>query len=283
MKAYILIADASSPPLALCAGEPALLQPGAQTVWRAPRELQTGDQIFLLLREPSPALHAAGVARENAKPGEYWAFESRIEITHIIQPPISLEELRFTFPQWTWPKQPRRQTVVPVEHQPRLSGMAHGDERLPHSHFQTDPSIELETRAILDDPHLSPTERTALIQARIGQGQFRSALLQYWQGCAITGIKNPALLRASHIKPWTLANNHERLDPYNGLLLSAHYDAAFDAGLISFSDQGLILRGADLKEQDAEKLGFLPNQVLRTLEPKHLSYLQWHRAEYGFS
>ena len=57
----------------------------------------------------------------------------------------------------------------------------------------------------------------------------------------MTGCENGALLRASHIKPWRNSDNHDRLYPYNGLLLAAHLDAAFDAGLISFSDEGRLL------------------------------------------
>jgi hypothetical protein len=51
---------------------------------------------------------------------------------------------------------------------------------------------------------------------------------------AVTGIAQPALLRASHIKPWAhCGNNAERLDVHNGFLLTADWDAAFDAGLVS--------------------------------------------------
>ena len=67
--------------------------------------------------------------------------------------------------------------------------------------------------------------------------------MTYWGGrCAITEVTEPRLLRASHIKPWAKCETDaERLDVYNGLLLAAHLDAAFDAGLISFTDEGAIL------------------------------------------
>jgi predicted restriction endonuclease len=60
----------------------------------------------------------------------------------------------------------------------------------------------------------------------------------------ITDIQIPALLRASHIKPWRMSDNSERLDPENGLLLVANLDAAFDAGLLSFTDTGRMLFSA---------------------------------------
>ncbi|QDV39293.1 HNH endonuclease [Tautonia plasticadhaerens] len=65
------------------------------------------------------------------------------------------------------------------------------------------------------------TERRALVLSRVGQGQFRDSLMSVWGGrCAVTGLDLPVLLRASHIKPWRDSDNRERLDAYNGLLLS---------------------------------------------------------------
>ena len=63
--------------------------------------------------------------------------------------------------------------------------------------------------------------------------------MDYWGGrCPITGITEPALLRASHIVPWADCDDAQRLDVHNGLLLSALWDAAFDTGLVSFADDG---------------------------------------------
>ena len=56
--------------------------------------------------------------------------------------------------------------------------------------------------------------------------------------CCLSGLDVTELLRTSHIKPWRDSNNVERLDPYNGLLLSPAYDAAFDTGLITSSTTG---------------------------------------------
>ena len=87
------------------------------------------------------------------------------------------------------------------------------------------------------------TEVEALVRRRLGQTEFRAGLLDYWQGsCAVTGIAQPELLRASHIKPWAhCGNNAERLDVYNGFLLTADWDAAFDAGLVSFDTDGVAV------------------------------------------
>ena len=78
---------------------------------------------------------------------------------------------------------------------------------------------------------LQETTRQSVILSRIGQGQFRTDLIEYWQGCSISGCKQIEVLRASHIKPWRSSSNTERLDLYNGLLLLPNLDACFDSGL----------------------------------------------------
>jgi hypothetical protein len=84
------------------------------------------------------------------------------------------------------------------------------------------------------------TEAERLVVQRIGQDLFRARLMDYWQGrCPLTGISDPALLRASHIIPWSeCETDAERLDVHNGLLLSALWDAAFDRALVTFDEEG---------------------------------------------
>jgi len=124
------------------------------------------------------------------------------------------------------------------------------------------------------------TEAERLVIQRVGQDVFREALLSYWGGCcAVTGIAEPRLLRASHIKPWAKCETDaERLDVYNGLLLAAHLDAAFDAGLISFADTGAILFSPQFAVQDREALGIHDHVALRRVGARHLPNLAWHRT-----
>ena len=93
-------------------------------------------------------------------------------------------------------------------------------------------------RRIADLPRTTEAER--LVVQRIGQDVFRDRLIDYWQGrCPLTGISDTALLRASHIIPWSeCESDAERLDVHNGLLLSALWDAAFDRALVTFDDDG---------------------------------------------
>ena len=93
------------------------------------------------------------------------------------------------------------------------------------------------------------TEAERMVIQRIGQDVFRDALMDYWEGrCPLTGITEPALLRASHIVPWSDCTDAQRLNVHNGLLLSALWDAAFDKGLVSFADDGTPLASSKLSE-----------------------------------
>jgi putative restriction endonuclease len=123
------------------------------------------------------------------------------------------------------------------------------------------------------------TERQALTKARIGQGTFRQQLLEMWEGCAVTDVRLPNVLRASHIKPWRFSSNSERLDPYNGLLLLPQYDQLFDKGLISFDEEGTLIRSRAIEDIEPRKLGIDVNDRIRALSKQHWAFLEYHRAE----
>ena len=124
------------------------------------------------------------------------------------------------------------------------------------------------------------TEAERMVVQRVGQTIFRDALLDFWSGrCPVSGIDEPCLLRASHMKPWAdCETDAERLDVHNGLLLAAHIDAAFDAGLITFGSDGRLMVARRLSPANANCLG-LHRPVTLTLSPAHAPYLDWHRRE----
>ncbi len=126
---------------------------------------------------------------------------------------------------------------------------------------------------------LSETERESVVKARIGQGIFRKQLFEMWEGCAVTGVKLPDLLRASHIKPWRESSNPERTNRFNGLLLLPQYDHLFDKGLISFDDNGQLLRSPAIERIPISQLGISATDRLRTVSHNHLPFLQYHREE----
>ena len=129
---------------------------------------------------------------------------------------------------------------------------------------------------------LPATERQTLIAARLGQGRFRIGLMRAWEGrCAVTGVEMPALLRASHIKPWCETDNRERLDPDNGLLLVATLDAAFDAKLISFDDDGQMLFSVLLGNPHWVLRAPRGARLTRQPSPRQQQYLAEHRRAAG--
>lgn len=127
------------------------------------------------------------------------------------------------------------------------------------------------------------TEVERLVRQRVGQQTFRNAMLDYWGGsCAVTGIALPEVLRASHAKPWAeCTSDAERLDVFNGFLLSANLDALFDRFLISFSSSGELLVSPAISPQERERLGLNKPLQLRWLADEHLGYLQFHEARFG--
>lgn len=131
----------------------------------------------------------------------------------------------------------------------------------------------------------SPTTRQTLIDARIGQGLYRERVLDLWhQRCAVTGCTIRSTLIASHAKAWKDCTDDARLDPYNGLPLTASIDKLFDQGLITFADDGRLLQKPGLTEIDLAHLGLTAGARLRTecLHPRHLPYLRAHRARHDF-
>jgi hypothetical protein len=133
--------------------------------------------------------------------------------------------------------------------------------------------IELAEEELREEPF---TVRQAIVLSRVGQGLFRERLLQYWNGCAVTGVKVVEALRASHIKPWSRSTNQERMDQFNGLLLVGTLDLLFDAGLISFDDSGSIMISDVLSTRDRMALGLSKDMRLRQIHPEHLLYLTYH-------
>lgn len=121
------------------------------------------------------------------------------------------------------------------------------------------------------------TEKEQLIKARLGQGLFRLRLTALEQKCRVTGVENLALLIASHIKPWRVSSNYERLDGNNGLLLSPHIDKLFDRGWITFGNLGEIYTANEAVISILRAWGVNPNARLTPFTPVQQEYLAYHR------
>lgn len=127
-------------------------------------------------------------------------------------------------------------------------------------------------------------EIETVIKQRVNQSVFRSMILyNYEERCAITGINIPDLLVASHIIPWAV-NEKERLNPENGICLSALYDKAFDQGFISIDKNNKIILAEKLRQYETEEFyaihfASIKNQPI-LLPEEHLPnpvFLEWHR------
>lgn len=105
-----------------------------------------------------------------------------------------------------------------------------------------DADIESDISNIIQDSDLSNSTKLALVNARIGQGEFRKNVIELWgngEKCAITMIDIRELLIASHIKAWKdCESTNERLDGANGILLCSHLDKLFDRHLLTFVKKG---------------------------------------------
>jgi len=144
---------------------------------------------------------------------------------------------------------------------------------------------------LLEAPFLEEGKtRSATIQVRVNQARFRrSVLAGYNSTCCISRLRHEKLVVASHIIPWS-EDVYNRLNPHNGLCLSALHDKAFD--------QGLITVMPDLRVRVSEKLKAYEDDVfIRTslLEfdgrlidlPSRFApsaaFLTHHNRRFGFS
>lgn len=141
---------------------------------------------------------------------------------------------------------------------------------------------ELENAEPIPDDFTGET-RQVLTTQRIKQHFFRRAVLSSYRGrCCMSGLSDSRLLIASHIVPWS-SDKANRLNPSNGLCLSAIHDRAFDKGLISLSDDFKIVVSDDLKRRDDQ---FIRNVLLpldgQMIEPPERfapqpEFIAWHR------
>lgn len=142
-------------------------------------------------------------------------------------------------------------------------------------------SIYVDLKEIAQRRDLTPTQREALIQARLGQSTFRKEMLELWDGkCAVTGLTILPIIIASHAKPWADSNDEERRNPHNGLPLIATLDKLFDNYLIAFTPQtGQMLISHRITETDRKVLG-IPKNLRTPPNKQQARYLQLHLDQF---
>jgi len=146
------------------------------------------------------------------------------------------------------------------------------------------PAPETLAAAYPDATDYSGDTRPAIVERRIKQQFFRNAVLSsYRSRCCMSGLSEPSLLVASHIVPWG-HDKGNRLNPRNGLCLSALHDRAFDRGLIALSDELKIMVSPLLRRRADEfaELVLLPMEGRRIEVPERFSpditLIAWHRT-----
>lgn len=127
----------------------------------------------------------------------------------------------------------------------------------------------------------SAVDRPIETTARVGQTFFRAAVLSaYNRQCCVTGLAVPQLLVASHIVPWRI-DNVNRVNPRNGLLLSALHDRAFDAGLLTIDENLAVMVSPGLSTDSffSSALEAYHGQPIRLPERFHPDpeFLAYHR------
>ena len=95
--------------------------------------------------------------------------------------------------------------------------------------------------------------------------------------CLITGATD--ILEAAHIKPWSLSSDEEKIDGFNGILLTPNCHKLFDKGLITFNQEGSLIISKELKKKSFEKLFVEDKKINKKsiLNEKTLKYLEWHQ------
>ena len=215
-----------------------------------------------------PKIHFANCGQLNKRPGrttkKYFKVCSN-----------SIEELE----QWSWFKYQKGLTLCGTCKKKGL--LVAWCAEIPN--FQTASALSLKSDidelekclASKTDPE-KRTEIETLIKARLGQGSFRQNVLEQYPSCPLTGLDIQPLLIASHIKPWSVCNNNERLDPFNGLMLAPNIDALFDSGLITFETDGTIKISPKIDPENQKRLGISPDMKLK-IEPESEKYFEYHR------
>lgn len=131
----------------------------------------------------------------------------------------------------------------------------------------------------INSPTGSSTSSDVVINRRSSAWQnfFKKKLFKLWGvECAITKVKNKALLIGAHIKPWSKSSDDEKIDEYNGLPLAPNPDKIFELGLISFENDGKIIISNKLSNEDLIKLN-INKDIKLNFKENHKKYIKYHR------
>ena len=273
------------------------------------KDVRPGDVIFSFCDTRIKAIGiAAGIAQTSPKPdfgsvGDTWSTEGWLvpvefkELTNRVRPKDHMQMLITHLPKKYSPLQKNGNGLQSVYlakiGESMAMEMAHliGPEYAAVlRRLSAEVLVEIETDAenVADDAaqtaiegrtDIGATSKSQLVNARRGQGIFKANVRLNESACRVTGITDPAHLRASHIKPWRFSNDAEKLNGCNGLLLAPHIDHLFDKGLISFTDSGVMLVSPKLSPDVLNAWNIPAQKNVGGFSSEQAEFLAFHREE----
>ena len=251
-----------------------LARSDTRCLWEFSHEIKPGDIIFV--KKGVHQLIGIGIVRSQyyyADSDEYFKYDlntrhsgnyrHRINVKWLKSESVVLET---TFP---------RKTLTRINDPDKIYDylQAFGYDHIPED--TDDGSIEVETIEKGTDD-LTGEERETVVKARVNQSVFKRRLVEKYGGCCLCGINDQRLLVASHIKPWSKSDPHEKVDINNGLLLCPNHDKLFDTGLISFDDTGRLLISSQLDESNMRAVNLTDDMRIEVNDDMKV-YLEYHR------
>ena len=140
------------------------------------------------------------------------------------------------------------------------------------------PSDDLDNQ-IVERTDIGAVEQIRLLRSRRGQGVFKRNVMLHEKGCRVTNVTDIRHLRASHIQPWSLSDDKQKLSGSNGLLLSPHIDHLFDKGWISFGDKEEIMVSKNLTSGLPSAWGIDLDHKVGKFTDTQSEFLEFHRTK----
>ncbi|MNJ87971.1 hypothetical protein D3C87_55070 [compost metagenome] len=266
------------------------------------KDVSPGDVIFSFCDTKIKAIGlASGAVQTAPKPdfgnaGVNWSKEGWLvpvefkELAHVIRPKDHIKTLAPHLPEKYSPLQHNGNGLQSVYLAKINHSMAQELINLigPDYHAALDTlSAEIDLGRASDDAiesaiegrtDINATTKAQLVNSRRGQGIFKTNVRLNEDACRVTGIKDPLHLCASHIKPWRLSDDREKLHGCNGLLLAPHVDHLFDSGLISFADDGEMLVSYKLQTSVLHAWGISTPKNVGKFNSEQTKFLEFHRT-----
>ncbi len=258
--------------------------------------VRPGDVVFSY---SDTRIKALGVVKENAisavKPdfgsaGQNWSAEGwyvAVEFTELDQPMRPKDNIGLIRPHLPEKYSPLQKTgdgiqsvylaEVPKQMANVLIRLTSAEDVPVVNDVEMAAEEQKSEEAIKGRTDIGPAVKTQLINARRGQGVFKTNVKLNEKSCRVTGVNDPRFLIASHIKPWKDSNDEEKLHGCNGLLLAPHVDRLFDRGMITFTDDGQMLVSKHLKNSLLKSWGISTQVNVGSFNKDQAKFMDHHR------